>query len=234
MPLLLPLWEKVPEGQKRALAQTMVTTTQRVILTHGLWMNRLSMQAMAARLRHAGFAPEIFGYATVVGGPDSAIPRLVKRLERGPAHVLAHSLGGLVVLSALQRHPELPVPRVVCLGSPLCGSAAAGGMAGRVWTAASLGRSADLLRRGCEPWAGPAEIGMIAGRSPYGLGRFVGRIHGENDGTVSVAETRLRGLADHVVLETSHSGLLFSAEVARLAVSFFQNGRFDGPGPANL
>jgi pimeloyl-ACP methyl ester carboxylesterase len=96
--------------------------THRVILLHGLWMNRLSMQAMAARLRSAGFRPEIFGYATVLGGPDAAIPRLVQRLREEPGHLLAHSLGGLVALSALQRHPELPVPRVVCLGSPLCGA----------------------------------------------------------------------------------------------------------------
>lgn len=205
--------------------------TNRVILLHGLWMNRLSMQAMAARLRRAGFRPEIFGYATVLGGPDAAIPRLVQRLREDPGHLLAHSLGGLVALSALQRHPELPVPRVVCLGSPLCGSAAAGGMAGRIWTAASLGRSADLLRRGCEPWTGPAQVGMIAGRSPYGLGRFVGHIEDENDGTVRVAETRLPGLADHKVIQTSHSGLLFSAEVARLAVAFLRHGRFDADAP---
>ena len=68
---------------------------------------------------------------------------------------------------------------------------------------------------------------MIAGRAPYGLGRFVGRIDDENDGTVRVAETRLSGLADHTVIQTSHSGLLFSAEVARLAVAFLQHGRFD-------
>jgi pimeloyl-ACP methyl ester carboxylesterase len=201
--------------------------TDRVVLLHGLWMNRLSMQAMAARLRRAGFDPEIFGYATVAGGPDAAIPRLVRRLSERPCHVLAHSLGGLVTLSALQQHPELPVSRVVCLGSPLCGSAAAGGLAGRIWTAASLGRSADLLRRGCGAWAGPAQVGMIAGRSPYGLGRFVGHIEGDNDGTVSVAETRLPGLADHTVIQASHSGLLFSAQVARLAVAFFRRGRFD-------
>ena len=44
---------------------------------------RLSMHWLAARLRAAGFAPEIFGYHSVVGGPDAAVPRLVERLRTG-------------------------------------------------------------------------------------------------------------------------------------------------------
>ena len=43
---------------------------------------------------------------------------------------------------------------------------------------------------------------------------------------MAVAETRLPGLADHVVIDASHSGLLVSAEAARLAVGFLRDGRF--------
>ncbi|HEY0505243.1 MAG TPA: alpha/beta hydrolase [Lysobacter sp.] len=203
---------------------------ERVILLHGLWMPRLSMHWLAGRLRRAGFAPEFFGYATVMGGPDAAIPRLADHLRRGPAHVLAHSLGGLVALTALERNPDLPVRRVVCLGSPLCGSGAAKGLAGHAWSAASLGRSAALLHRGCPPWRGPAEVGVVAGSTPLGLGRYFGHFAGANDGTVAVEETCLQGLADHTVIATSHTGLLLSPEVARLAVTFFRHGRFDQAG----
>ncbi|MFC3551620.1 esterase/lipase family protein [Lysobacter cavernae] len=199
-----------------------------MLLLHGLWMPRLSMHWLGRRLREAGFAPESFGYATVAGGPDAAFPRLVRSLQAAPAHVLAHSLGGLVALSTLQRHPDLPVARVVCLGSPLCGSGAAGGLARRVWTAATLGRSAQLLRQGCAPWTGPAAVGVIAGRTPLGLGRYFGHFDGDHDGTVAVAETRLPGLADHAVIAASHSGLLVSAEAARLTVAFLRSGRFAG------
>jgi hypothetical protein len=48
----------------------------------------------------------------------------------------------------------------------------------------------------------------------------------EHDGTVAVAETQLDGLADHVVVPASHSGLLFSEEVARQAAAFLREGRF--------
>ena len=74
---------------------------------------------------------------------------------------------------------------------------------------------------------------MIAGRSPYGLGRFVGHIEDDNDGTVAVAETRLKGLADHVVVATSHTGMLVSPHVAHQAIAFLRTGHFDhGPAPA--
>jgi pimeloyl-ACP methyl ester carboxylesterase len=158
------------------------------------------------------------------------MPRLARHLRERPTHVLAHSLGGLVALRTLEQHPDLPVTRVVCLGSPLCGSGAAKGLAGHAWSAASLGRSAELLRSGCTPWRGRASVGVVAGRTPLGLGRYFGRFPGENDGTVAVDETRLPGLADHAVISTSHTGLLLSAQAAGLAVEFFRHGRFQGPG----
>ena len=198
----------------------------RVLLVHGLWMRPASLTLLGRRLREAGFEPEAIGYSTVRGGPARAIPDLVRAAERGTCDVVAHSLGGLVTLSALERHPDLPVHRVVCLGSPLCGSAAADGVARLPLIGRSLGRSRDLLRRGCMPWRGRAEVGMIAGTLPLGLGQFLGRFDGPSDGTVAVAETRLEGLADHLVVRTSHTGLVLSAVVAREIATFLREGRF--------
>ncbi|NUO77990.1 MAG: alpha/beta hydrolase, partial [Lysobacter sp.] len=105
-------------------ARTADSDTRKLLLIHGIWMPALSMRWMSARLAEAGFEPSLYAYAGAIGGPDAAVPGLVERLAAGPTHVLAHSLGGLITLSALAAHPDLPVPRVVCLGSPLRGSAA--------------------------------------------------------------------------------------------------------------
>ena len=64
------------------------------------------------------------------------------------------------------------------------------------------------------------------GRSPIGLGAVLTHIEGEHDGTVAVAETRLPGLVDHCVIDTNHTGLLLSADVAKLTASFLRAGRF--------
>ena len=47
-----------------------------------------------------------------------------------------------------------------------------------------------------------------------------------DDGTVAVSETRLDGLADHVELDSSLTGLVFSPRVAALTVRFLLEGRF--------
>ena len=174
---------------------------ERVILVHGIWMPGVVMAWMAARLREAGFECETFSYHGVLRGPEEATSRLAEVLARAPAHVLAHSLGGLVTLQALREHPQLPVRRVVCLGSPLCGSGAVQGMRQRAWTAATLGLAAELLEHGFEEWNGSTEVGVIAGTMPHGLGHLFGGFSEQHDGSVAVAETRLRGIADHVVIQ---------------------------------
>ena len=204
---------------------------ERIVLVHGLWMPGAAMHWFAVRLRALGHATETFGYHSIVGGPDTAIPRLARILARGDTGIVAHSLGGLVALETLSTTPGLPVSRVVCLGTPLCGSGAAAGL-GR-WPGASLwlGRSAELLRRGCPQWPPGVEVGMVAGSIPRGLGALVAGFDRAHDGTVAVDETRPPGLADHVVIEASHSGLLFSEQAVRLAAAFMERGRF-GPAAA--
>lgn len=205
---------------------------RRVVLLPGLWMPGASMHWLSLQLRAAGFAPEVFTYRSVADGPDLAVPRLAELLQdAGGADIVAHSLGGLIALQALCEAPGLPVARVVCLGSPLNGSAAAAGMLRWGPSAALLGRSAHLLQNGVRPggghcWEGRAQVGVVAGCVPHGLGALLAGFEGEHDGTVAVVETRLDGIADHVVVEASHSGLLFSAEAAAQAVHFLREGRF--------
>ena len=207
------------------------STNRRIVLVHGIWMPGAIMAWMAARLQEAGFECETFSYHGVTRGPDEAVPRLVEALAREPTHVLAHSLGGLIALEALRQAPQLPVQRVVCMASPLRGSDAVHGMRQRAWAAATLGRAADLLERGFDKWNGKAQVGVIAGTVPLGLGHVFGGFEGEHDGSVAVEETRLPGLTDHAVIAASHSGMLFSSEAARLAAHFFREGRFR-PGPS--
>ena len=57
--------------------------TRRVVLLHGIWMVGATMQWFASRLKAEGFVPETFGYHSVVGGPDAAVPRLAEQLRNG-------------------------------------------------------------------------------------------------------------------------------------------------------
>jgi pimeloyl-ACP methyl ester carboxylesterase len=202
-----------------------------VVLLHGLLMRRPALLPMAWRLRRRGFAPRLFGYSTLLADPEIAIEALARQLRAlapGPVHLLAHSLGGLIALETLRRHPEVPVGRVFCLGSPIAGSAAALGLQSRGW-GWMPGRSGALLRAGVPALPAGFEVGMVAGSRPMGLGRLFGHFEGAHDGTVAVAETRLPGLAGHAVIHASHSGLILSREAADLAAAFFRDGRLPSP-----
>ncbi|WP_242110633.1 lipase family alpha/beta hydrolase [Luteimonas aquatica] len=198
-----------------------------VVLLHGIWNARAWLAPLAARLRAAGFAPRILGYASVVGGPEAALPALIQTLRTMPGTaIVGHSLGGMMALEALRRAPDLPVARVVCLGSPLRGSGTARQLAGRPWALPVLGRSAEFLQRGFQAWDGNAEVGMVAGNVPHGIGRLLPDFDPASDGTVALEETRLPGLRDHCVVASSHSGLVFSAPAAQQAAAFLREGRF--------
>ncbi len=203
--------------------------SEQVVLVHGLWMRGFALTALGRRLRAEGFEVSIFDYTSVSGGPAPAIERLGRRLAETAAerlHVIGHSLGGLIALETLRQHVPEHFGRLVCLGSPLRGSRAAQRLA--LWPGgrALIGRSFELLRDGVAPWTGACEVGMVAGRLPIGIGLLADGLGKPNDGTVAVAETQLDGLAAHMIVPATHTGLVFSDEVARLAVRFLRHGDF--------
>jgi len=205
---------------------------EHVILLHGLWMRGFALSMLHRRLIEAGFRVHRFDYLSVAATQQRILDRLHARIagladQADAVHLVGHSLGGLLALRACLAGP-LPPGRVVCLGSPLKGSSAARRFAalGRGGEAL-LGHNRALLEQGFERWDGRREVGVIAGSTPLGLGAMLGHIDGRHDGTVAVEETRLEGLSAHCVVETNHTGLLFSAEVAQRVARFLRQGCFE-------
>lgn len=199
-----------------------------MLLLHGLLMRSPALLPLSGRLRKRGFATEIFSYSTLWRAPAEAMERLAMRLYAmgpEPVHLVAHSLGGLIALETVNRYQKLPPGRVVCMGSPIAGSSAARGLAGRGLGLVS-GRSGALLRGGLIGLPAGRQVGMLAGARSMGLGKLFSSFDGQNDGTVMVWETRMPGLADHAVIQSSHTGLVFSELAAELAANFLEYGRF--------
>jgi hypothetical protein len=61
---------------------------------------------------------------------------------------------------------------------------------------------------------------------PIGLGQYVAEFDEDNDGTVAVSETQLKGARDHLIMPVSHSGMLVSPDVVDQAAAFLKRGEF--------
>jgi pimeloyl-ACP methyl ester carboxylesterase len=202
-----------------------------IVLVHGLWLSGWTLVPLARRLGAAGFHARTWSYPTLRGTLEHNAATLAAFLRRQAAPVTGlagHSLGGIVALRALELAPDLAVQRLLLLGSPLRGSAAAAALARLPGGRALLGHSLpEGLERGPRRPARPLVIGMIAGSLGMGAGRLLARFNGASDGAVAVEETRWEGLDAHLVLPVSHAGLLTSARVARSAAQFLRTGRLE-------
>lgn len=201
-----------------------------VVIVHGLWFNGFEFFLLRDRLRKAGFAPSNFHYRSMQASLSEAADALAGRLRSHgeTVHVVAHSLGGLVACEAFARHADLPAGRVVLLGSPVRGSRTARAVAAHWYGPPMLGplALAELARKRDAAWHLQREVGVIAGSLSVGIGRAFSELPIPNDGTVCVDETELPGATARVVLETSHTGMLLSRDVAEATVAFLSKGRF--------
>jgi pimeloyl-ACP methyl ester carboxylesterase len=221
-----------PTSADRGAALAPDRALDAIVAVHGLWMVGGVMGVLRRRMEPRGFRVATFGYASIRAGLDANAALLADFVARVPGdtvHLLGHSLGCVVIRALLERHALDRPGRIVCLGPPFRGSVTAERVARLPGGARVLGRSMrDLIARGGFATA-PAgrEIGIIAGRMAVGIGRIFGSFSGPNDGMVTVAETRLAGAADHIVLPVAHTSLLWSREVARQTEHFLRSGRFD-------
>jgi len=203
-----------------------------VILVHGLWVPGVVMQPLAARLERAGYRCHAFSYmgaARPLGVHAERLARFARAVgsQFGPAHFIGHSLGGLVVLEALNAHADVAAGRVVLLGTAALGCYAGRRLARRGPGRWFLGQSEDLWREGrTARWTRGEALGVLAGSLPIGLGRLFGPLPGVNDGVVRLEETAIDGMADRVVLPVGHSAMLISAKVAAQVCAFLADGKF--------
>lgn len=199
-----------------------------VILIHGLWASGHEMALLGRRLRAAGLAPRRLRYH-VRGRRLAVVARRLRaqiEAEPQPPHLLAHSLGGLLLLEAVRGLAPGRLGRIVLLGCPVAGSAAAAALARRPWGRILLGRALGWGLLHPAPVGDPGvPVLSIAGDRPSACspGRWLlrgARLPRPNDGVVAVRETRPPWPHSARVFPVSHIGLLVSAAVAAEVAGF--------------
>ena len=213
-------------------------TQDGVVLLHGISRTALSFRKMQLSLERAGFATLNLDYASrrkalegLAEDIDPAIQRFADRID-GSVHFVCHSMGGLLARVYIARHRPKHLGRVVMLGTPNSGSEIADrlknfgvyraffGPAGQ-----QLGTQRDAAIEALFP---PVDypVGVIAGnRSIYPIASAL--LPKPHDGRVSVANTKLDGMADHIVIRSSHPWLPRNSIAIAQTIAFLRGGRFD-------
>jgi pimeloyl-ACP methyl ester carboxylesterase len=142
-------------------------------------------------------------------------------------------MGGLLARVYLAKHRPERLGRVVMLGTPNGGSEIADRLRGFALYRAYLGPAGQQLATRRDPATEALlptvsyPVGVIAGnRSIYPISSAF-LLPGPNDGRVSVENTRLDGMVDHVVVGASHPWLLRNASAIRQTIAFLLDGRFE-------
>ena len=201
-----------------------------VVVLHGLGRSRRSMVAMTASLEGAGFVPVVLDYPSTRRGIGAHVEQVIEVLSHieGPRGVsfVTHSLGGIVARGVLG-HPGFPshlAPRrLVMCAPPNRGASLARTLDGRLSPifAAIMGPSGRELATGIAVPVPSIPFLVVAGKRGASLNPLIGS---PDDGVVAVEETKLEGMAEHLVVEAIHTFVMQHPDARAAAVRFLSEG----------
>lgn len=208
-----------------------------VVLLHGVGMGAWAMSPLAGALEEAGYRTLNLSYPSrqlpieQIAGEWLPAKLRAGGVEAAPrVHFVVHSMGSLVTRLYLRDRRPANLGRVVMLGPPNHGSAAADRSSRNAFLRALMGVNLPRLGTGEAAIArqlGPAdfEVGVIAGKSALNP-LFRKDLGTEHDGAVTVESARLEGMRDFIVLPHSHTVMLWRSAVHAQVIAFLREGRF--------
>jgi pimeloyl-ACP methyl ester carboxylesterase len=212
-----------------------VVAKECVILLHGLARTNNSMEKLAKALNDSGYLTVNEGYPSTRSKIDKlANDAITKALAKCPKeatiHFVTHSMGGILVRQYLHLNAIKNIGRVVMLGSPNKGSQVVDKLhkvPGFKLINGPAGMQLGTGKRSVPNQLGPAnfDVGIIAGTQSINL-VLSSMLPHPDDGKVSVENTRLEGMSDHIELSVTHPFMMKNKKVISQVIYFLKKGAF--------
>ncbi|MEL6586649.1 MAG: alpha/beta fold hydrolase [Pseudomonadota bacterium] len=205
-----------------------------VVLLHGLARSDTSFVIMEEALAAEGFAVVNSDYDSALGPIEdlsaTALPAAIGQCpeEAAQVHFVTHSMGGILLRQWFATATEPRLGRTIMLAPPNQGSELVDELAEFApfdWVNGPAG--GQLGTEGLPRRLGPvwAEVGIIAGnRSLNAVYSMI--LPGEDDGKVSVASTKVEGMAAHLTMPVTHTFLMNNPLVIGQTLHFLRTGAF--------
>jgi pimeloyl-ACP methyl ester carboxylesterase len=225
-----PTYLRSPDGQSPG-----------VVLLHGIARSSRSLGKLQQALEAAGFATLNLDYPSRRKPLDLLAehihPAVAGFAERSEVaiHFVGHSMGGLLARVYVAKHRPAQLGRVVMLGTPNGGSEVADLLKGLFLYRSFYGPAGQQLTTNLEGTLKslPAldyKVGIVAGDRSIDPISSMFILPKPNDGRVSVQSSKLDGMADHITIKTSHTGLAHHQVAINQTIAFLRQGRFNSLG----
>lgn len=207
-----------------------------VVLLHGMGRDKRVMDTMEKSLLVRGYDVYNGDYQSTAFSIDVLADYVWEHIRENcpdpskKLNFVGHSMGAIIIRLMIAKYQPENVGRVVMLGPPNQGS-----------RLVNFLKRFDFYKR----WYGPAgqELGYdskVIGELPpsdYEFGVIAGDrsidwlfswflLPGKNDGKLTVDETKLAGMRDHIILHATHTFMPSNAKVIQQTAHFLQHGYF--------
>lgn len=208
-----------------------------VVLLHGFGRSSFSLGRINSNLQEHGYKTLPIDYPSrrfhVFQLVEQFImPKINKEISScSKIHFVGYSMGGIMVRYIIANHRPKNLGRVVYIATPHTGVEVVNNLGKYIWFKTIFGPAVQDLAVGTEflkklPPAADYESGVISGNFSVNPFTSLFLISGDDDGTISVESTKINGMKDHIILNSTHNMLLYNQEVIEEVEYFIRNGEF--------
>jgi len=217
------------------LSFSLATQAECVILLHGLARSDSSMSKLQDELEKEGFTVQNVSYESTkfnieTLAPAAIDPAIVKCGNGNSVNFVTHSMGGILVRQYLSKKHLPQLNKVVMLGPPNKGSEVVDTLGkfpgfhfinGDAGLQLGTGKSSVPNKLGAVDF----DLGVIAGTRSINI-ILSAIILGSDDGKVSIDNTKIKGMKDHIEMPVTHPFMMKNNEVINQVIQYLRHGKF--------